>query len=154
MTCLMGFGPEKSLAGANPIRPSFCKVCWVYRESCGRSGNATTLMFPETIEPLYCPPWRFFFSFGGKASLGGFGVRPLLLTRIEDGSNPVPLPFPMKGLPSAQATAEGYWPVGLSPRTFDFGTLIILSAIFMLRVLSQSSTTATALLWAVETYRD
>ena len=66
------------------------------------------LMFPETIEPLYCPPCRFFSSWGGNFAFGGFGVNPLLLTRMEDGSNPVPFPFPTKSLPSATATAEGY----------------------------------------------
>src|SRR2546425_8158674 len=85
-------------------------------------------MFPETIEPLYCPPCRFFFSFGGNAALGGFGVRPLLFTRIEEDSNPVPFPFPIKSLPSATAIAEGYWPVGINPRTFDFAGSAILSA--------------------------
>src|SRR6266403_2537104 len=149
----MGSGPGKSFGGAKPIRPSFCRVCWVYRESCGKSGNATMLMFPETIEPLYCPPWRFFSLLGGNAALGGFGVRPLSFTRIEDGSNPVPLPFPMKSLPSAKATAEGYWPVGINPRTFDFGTLSNFAAFILLRVLSESSTTATALLWAFATYK-
>src|SRR6267143_4939481 len=153
MTCLMGLGPGKSFAGANPIKPSFCKVCWVYRESRGKSGSTTTLMFPETIEPLYWPPCLFFSLLGGNAALGGFGVNPLLLTRIEDGSNPVPLPFPTNSLPSATATAEGYWPVGMNPRTFDFGTLTILSAFFGLRTLSESSTTATALLWAFATYK-
>ena len=64
------------------------------------------LIFPETIEPLYWPPWRFFSAFAGKAAFGGFGVKPLLLTRIEDGSNPVPLPFPIKSFPSATVTVE------------------------------------------------
>ena len=110
-------------------------------------------MFPETIDPLYCPPCLFFALFAGNPALGGFGVRPLLFTRIEDGSNPVPLPFPTKSLPSATATAEGYWPVGIKPRTFDFATLTILSAFFLPRTLSESSTTATALLWAFATYK-
>src|SRR5258705_362738 len=149
----MGIGSGKSFGGGNPIRPSLWRVCWVYRESCGKSGNATMLMFPETIEPLYCPPWRFFSLLGGNAALGGFGVRPLLFTRIEDGSNPVPLPFPMKSLPSAKATAEGYWPVGINPRTFDFARLTILSAFFRPRTLSESSKTAMALLWAFATYK-
>src|SRR5258708_27546857 len=124
----MVFAPEKRFAGAKPIRRSFCRVCWVYLESCAKPGNGTMLMFPETIEPLYCPPWRFFSLLGGNAALGGFGVRPLLFTRIEEGSNPVPFPFPMKSLPSAKATAEGYWTVGINPRSFDFRTLTILSA--------------------------
>src|SRR6266478_707049 len=105
------------------------------------------------MEPLYWPPWRFFSGLGGKAALGGFGVKPLLLTRIDDGSNPVPFPLPTKSLPSATATADGYCPVGINPMTFDFGTLIIFAAIFLLRVLSESSTTATALLWAFATYK-
>src|SRR5438093_8351643 len=78
------------------------------------------LMFPDTMEPLYWPPWRFFSLFGGKAALGGLGVNPLLLTRMEDGSNPVPFPLPMKSLPSAIAMADGYCPVGMNPRMFDF----------------------------------
>src|SRR5260370_30150950 len=153
MTCLMGLGPGKSFVGATPIKPSFCRVCWVYRESCGKSGNATTLMFPETIEPLYWPPCLFFSLLGGNAAFGGFGVNPLLLTRIEDDSNPVPLPFPTNSLLSAKATADGYWPVGMNPRIFDFGTLTILSAFFRPRTLSESSTTATAFLWAFATYK-
>src|SRR4030081_1728046 len=104
----MGPSPAKSLAGANPIRPSFCRVCWVERDNAGRSGNETTLMFPETIDPLYCPPCLFFSLLGGNAALGGFGVRPLLFTRIDEGSNPVPFPFPMKSLPSATATADAH----------------------------------------------
>src|SRR5260370_8626028 len=110
----------------------------MYRESFGRSGTATRLMFPEKIEPLYCPPWRFFFSFGGKTSLGRFGVRPLLLTRIEDGSIPVPFPFPVKSLPSAQATAERNWPGAINPSTFDLATRILLSS-FLLLLLTLSS---------------
>src|SRR5260370_21363154 len=124
ITCLMGIAPRKSFAGAKPIRPSFCRVCWVYRESWGKSGNATMLMFPETIEPLYCPPWRFFSLLGGNAAFGGVCVRPLSVPRIEEGSNPVPWPFPMKSLPYAQATAAGYWPGGISTRTFDVGEII------------------------------
>src|SRR5713101_10066369 len=103
-------------------------------------------MFPETIEPLYCPPCLFFSLFGGNAALGGFGVRPLLFTRIDDGSNPVPLPFPMKSLPSATATADGYWPVGMNPRIFDFAAPEFFSVVFPPRAFSESATTATALL--------
>src|SRR5260370_30064772 len=108
MTCWIGLLPEKSLAGANPIRPSFCRFCCVYRDNAGMSGRETKLVFPETIEPLYCPPCLFSSSFGGNAALGGFGVRPLLFTRIDEGSNPLPFPFPTKSLPSATATADGY----------------------------------------------
>src|SRR5207302_4405339 len=105
-------------------------------------------MFPDTIEPLYCPPCLFFTGFGGKAALGGFGVRPLLLTRIEDGSNPVPLPFPMKSLPSATATAEGYCPEGINPRIFDFAASPFVVGDFPPRAFSESDATATASLCA------
>src|SRR5258708_40328741 len=106
------------------------------------------LMFPETIDPLYWPPWRFFSLLGGNAAFGGFGVRPLLFTRIDDGSNPVPFPFPMKSLPSATATADGYWPVGMNPRIFDFAAPDIFSVVSPPRACSESATTATALLCA------
>src|SRR6266699_3847720 len=132
MACLIGLGPAKSFVGANPISPSFCRVCCVYRESAGKFGKATMVMFPETIEPLYWPPCRFFSLFGGNAALGEFGVNPLLFTRIDEDSNPVPFPFPMKSLPPATATAEGYWPVGMNPRIFDFGASAVFSAGFPL----------------------
>src|SRR5215470_10914095 len=101
------------------------------------------LMFPETIEPLYWPPWRFFSLFGGNAAFGGFGVNPVLLTRMEDGSNPVPLPFPMKSLPSATANADGYCPVGMKPRIFDLAASSVFCEDFAPRDLSESETTAT-----------
>src|SRR5438094_8006051 len=110
-------------------------------------------MFPDTMEPLYWPPCRFFSLSGGKAALGGFGVNPLLLTRIEDGSNPVPFPLPMKSLPSATATADGYCPVGINPRIFDFADSAIFSADFPPRALSESATSAPALLWPFATYQ-
>src|SRR5215470_3032907 len=109
------------------------------------------LMFPETIEPLYWPPWRFFSFFGGNEAFGGFGVNPVLLTRMEDGSNPVPLPFPIKSLPSATATAEGYCPVGINPRTFDLDAPPFFAIDSPPRVFSESATTATALLCAFAT---
>src|SRR5260370_35436842 len=109
------------------------------------------LMFQETIEPLYWPPCRFFSLFGGNAALGEFGVNPLLFTRIDEDSNPVPFPFPMKRLPSATATADGYWPVGINPRIFDFAASDIFSAGFPLRAFSERATTATALLGAFAT---
>src|SRR5260370_32949547 len=99
MTRLIGLLPAKSLAGANPIRPSFCRVCCVYRDNAGRSGSETKLMFPVTIEPLYCPPCLFFSLFGGNAAVGGFAVRHLLFTRMDEGSKPVSFRFPMNGLP-------------------------------------------------------
>src|SRR5690349_6963457 len=104
------------------------------------------LMFPETIEPLYWPPWRFFSAFAGKAAFGGFGVKPLLLTCIEEGSNPVPLPFPMKSFPSATASAEGYCPVGMKPRILDLATSSFCDEEFGPRAFSEMDTTATALL--------
>src|SRR6266853_5356911 len=111
------------------------------------------LMFPETMEPLYWPPWRFFSLFGGKAALGGFGVNPLLFALIEDGSNPVPFPLPMKSFPSAAATADGYWPVGMNPRIFDFTAWPVFPAAFVPLAFSESATRATALLCAFATYR-
>src|SRR5437764_14530581 len=111
------------------------------------------LMFPDTIEPLYCPPWRFFSLFGGNAAFGEFGVNPVLLTRIEDGSNPVPLPFPMKSLPSATATTDGYCPVGINPKIFDFAASPFFIGDPPPRVFSESATTATALLCAFVKYR-
>src|SRR5438876_12151579 len=104
------------------------------------------LMFPDTMEPLYWPPWRFFSLFGGKAALGGFGVNPPLLTRMEDGSNPVPLPLPMESLPSATATADGYCPVGMNPRIFDFVASAVFSVAFALLAFSEIATSAAALL--------
>src|SRR5712692_11010418 len=147
MTCLIGLAPAKSLGGAKSIRPSFCMVCCVKCAKAGPSGRGNMLMFPETIAPLYLPPCLFFYGLGGKATFGGLGVRPLLFTRMDDDSNPVPLPFPTKSLPSATATAEGYWPVGMKPRIFDFETSDIFSAVFPPRVFSERATTATALLW-------
>src|ERR1700730_8579936 len=111
------------------------------------------LMFPETIDPLYCPPCRSFAWFGGNAALGGFGVRPLLSTRIDDAANPVPLPFPMNSLPSATATDDGYWPVGMNPRIFDFAVSSAFDAACPPRAFSDSVTTAIALLWALAAYR-
>src|SRR5437879_2452478 len=103
-------------------------------------------MFPETIEPLYWPPWRFFLLLGGNAAFGGLGVRPLSFTCMEEGSNPVPLPLPMKSLPSATATADGYCPVGINPKIFDFAVSEIFSADFPPRAFPERATTATALL--------
>src|SRR5207245_8798458 len=61
--------------------------------------------------------------------------------------------FPIKSLPSATAIAEGYWPVGINPRTFDFAASAILSAFLPPRAFSESVTTATALLCAFATYK-
>src|SRR5258707_13501853 len=110
------------------------------------------LMFPEPIDPLYWPRCGFFSLFGGNAALGGFGVNPLLFTRIDEDSNPVPFPFPMKSLPSATATADGYWPVGMNPRIFDFEASAVFSVGFSPLAFSERATTATALLCAFATY--
>src|ERR1700687_1457403 len=112
------------------------------------------LMLPLTRERVYSPPVLFFSGLAGNAVFGGFGARPLLFTRIDEGSNPVPLPLPINNFPSATATADGYCPVGIKPRTFDFAPcgdfdFVVPSP----RAFSESATTATALLCAFATYK-
>src|SRR6202008_3479995 len=116
------------------------------RAVAGPSGRGSMEIFPEKLEPLYCPPWRFFSLLGGNFGFGGFGVNPLLLTLMEDWSNPVPFTFPTQGLPSARGTADGYWPVRMNPRIFDFPSSLIFAAAVPPRAFAESATTATALL--------
>src|SRR4051794_39362318 len=75
-------------------------------------------MFPTINDTLYwppCPPPRP--EPLGKRSFGAFGARPELFTTTDEFSKPVPFPLPTKIALPAIATADGYCPVGINPRT-------------------------------------
>src|SRR5690242_20228596 len=75
-------------------------------------------MFPTTSETLYCPPCRRVpVVAGGNCSFGPFGTRPELFTTNEEFSTPVPLPLPTNSVRPTTASADGYCPVGIKPRT-------------------------------------
>src|SRR6476659_10136881 len=75
-------------------------------------------MFPIINETLYCPPCPPPRPEPvGKRSFGVFGARPELFTTTEEFSKPVPFPLPTKIVLPAIATADGYCPVGIKPRT-------------------------------------
>jgi len=88
----------------------------VYRESAANRARDHADV-PETIEPLYCR--LRFFSYWEKTPHWRIRCAAMSFTRIEDGSNPVALAIPDEELTVAKAP-EGYWPVGINPRTFRF----------------------------------
>ncbi len=147
---MIGDRPGKSLVRRGPSKPLFRITCCVYWASEGSSGVLIALILPTTIDPLYCPPClRPGAAPTGKRSFGALGTRPELSTTSEEFWTPVPLPFPTKIVSPTTAIAEGYWPVGMNPRTTLRVSVVRLSSSDPVA----SSTTATELLCAFATYK-
>src|SRR5262252_5779998 len=74
-------------------------------------------MLPTTIETLYWPPCLPRPLPLGNRSFGALGTRPELLTISDELATPVPFPLPTNKVSLTNATADGYCPVGIKPRT-------------------------------------
>src|SRR3954469_6441840 len=123
MTCLMGERPPESWRRSAPTRLLLRMTLCVERTSSRSVGSRPTERLPATSGTLYCPPYLPPCVLRpvptGKRSFGRFGARPELSTTVEELAKPVPFPLPTKSLPFATATAEGYCPTGMKPRTTE-----------------------------------
>ena len=147
--CLIGEAGENNFHGSCPRRLLLRITAWLYIFNSRSVGTGTRLMFPTINARLYWPPAPLPRPVPtGKRSFGIFGARPELLTTSEEFSSPVPLPFPTNSIPRAIATADGYWPVGIRPRTLlrSFARDSLFVSFFALELSADSDTTEIELL--------